>query len=98
MVMSGKTWNFYSVSLSRRVKPTKRFGCVKSVFRFLGTGSIAWGAFSGGDIAYRFGIRAPYLASVIVGLSSLAIGGPRLYKEVQRYIAPEETPAPPSIT
>lgn len=98
MGIAGTTWNVVTVSLRQRVIPPELFGRVNSVYRFLGTGSIAIGAIAGGQIAYRFGIRAPYLASVIVGLSALAIGGPRLYKEVQRYIAPEETPAPPSIT
>jgi MFS family permease len=98
MGIAGTTWNVVTVSLRQRIIPAELFGRVNSVYRFLGTGSIALGAIAGGQIAYRFGIRAPYLASVIVGLSSLAIGGPRLYKEVQRYIAPEETPAPPSIT
>jgi len=64
MGIAGTTWNVVTVSLRQRIIPAELFGRVNSVYRFLGTGSIALGAIAGGQIAYRFGIRAPYLASV----------------------------------
>jgi hypothetical protein len=36
--------------------------------------------------------------AAIIGLGALAIGGPTLYQQVRNHIAPDATPAPPSIT
>jgi hypothetical protein len=40
----------------------------------------------------------PFLVAAIIGLGALAIGGPTLYQQVRNHIAPDATPAPPSIT
>ena len=40
----------------------------------------------------------PFLAAAVLGLLALAVGGPTLFTEVRNYIAPDATPAPPSIT
>ncbi len=97
MGLAGTTWNIVTVSLRQRIIPTELFGRVNSVYRLIGTGSISFGAIIGGQIAYGQGLRAPYLASVIVGCIALAIGGPILYRLSSDYIPPAETPAPPSI-
>jgi len=73
-------WNIVTVSLRQRIIPTELFGRVNSVYRFIGTGSIALGALLGGQIAYRYGIKAPYMASVIVGFCALAWGTPRILR------------------
>ncbi len=97
MGIAGTTWNIVTVSLRQRIIPSELFGRVNSVYRLIGTGSISIGALIGGQIAYSQGLRAPYLASVIVGCIALAIGGPILYRLATNYMPPEETPAPPSI-
>ena len=97
MGLASTTWNIVTVSLRQRIIPSELFGRVNSVYRLIGTGSISIGALIGGQIAYSQGLRAPYLASVIVGCIALAIGGPILYRLASDYIHPEETPAPPSI-
>ena len=98
MGLAGTTWNVVTVSLRQRVIPTELFGRVNSVYRFIGTGSIGIGALIGGQIAYSTNLRMPFLVAAIIGLGALAIGRPTLYREVRNHIAPDATPAPPSIT
>ena len=98
MGLAGTTWNVVTVSLRQRVIPTELFGRVNSVYRFICTGSIGIGALIGGQIAYSTNLRMPFLVAAIIGLGALAIGGPTLYREVRNHIAPDATPAPPSIT
>lgn len=76
--VAGMIWNIVTVSLRQRIIPAELFGRVNSVYRFIGTGSIALGALIGGQIAYRYGIKAPFMASVFVGLSALMWGAPRV--------------------
>jgi len=71
-------WNIVTVSLRQRIIPAELFGRVNSVYRFVGTGSITFGALIGGQIAYHFGIKAPFMASVFVGFSALVWGAPRV--------------------
>ena len=71
-------WNIVTVSLRQRIIPAELFGRVNSVYRFVGTGSITFGALIGGQIAYHFGIKAPFMASVFVGLGALVWGAPRV--------------------
>jgi predicted MFS family arabinose efflux permease len=96
--VASTTWNVVTVSLRQRVIPTELFGRVNSVYRFIGTGSIGIGALIGGQIAYSTNLRMPFLVAAIIGLGALAVGGPTLYREVRAHIAPDATPAPPSIT
>jgi MFS family permease len=98
MGLAGTTWNVVTVSLRQRVIPTELFGRVNSVYRFICTGSIGIGALIGGQIAYSTNLRMPFLVAAIIGLGALAIGGPTLYQQVRNHIAPDATPAPPSIT
>ena len=98
MGLAGTTWNVVTVSLRQRVIPTELFGRVNSVYRCIGTGSIGIGALIGGQIAYSTNLRMPFLVAAIIGLGALAIGRPTLYREVRNHIAPDATPAPPSIT
>ncbi|MFM9171496.1 MAG: SDR family oxidoreductase, partial [Acidimicrobiaceae bacterium] len=58
MAISGTTWNVITVSMRQRLIPAELFGRVNSVYRFIGTGSTAFGALIGGQIAYSFGLRA----------------------------------------
>lgn len=97
MGLAGTTWNIVTVSLRQRIIPAELFGRVNSVYRLIGTGSISLGALIGGQIAYSYGLRSPYLASVLVGCIAFAVGGPILYRLASNYIPPAETPAPPSI-
>ena len=97
MGLAGTTWNIVTVSLRQRIIPAELFGRVNSVYRLIGTGSISLGALIGGQIAYSYGLRSPYLASVFVGCVAFAVGGPILYRLASNYIPPAETPAPPSI-
>lgn len=71
-------WNIVTVSLRQRLIPTELFGRVNGVYRFVGSGSLAIGALLGGQIAYHYGIKAPYMASVFVGLGALAWAAPRI--------------------
>jgi MFS family permease len=98
MGLAGTTWNVVTVSLRQRVIPAELFGRVNSVYRFIGTGSIGIGALIGGQIAYSTNLRMPFLAAAVLGLLALVVGGPTLFTEVRNYIAPDATPAPPSIT
>ncbi len=98
MGLAGTTWNVVTVSLRQRVIPSELFGRVNSVYRFIGTGSIGIGALIGGQIAYATNLRMPFIVAAVICLSALAIGGPTLFREVRNHIAPEATPAPPSIT
>ncbi len=76
--IAGTTWNIVTVSLRQRIIPAELFGRVNSVYRFVGTGSITLGALIGGQIAYRYGIKAPFMAAVIVGFGALGWGAPRI--------------------
>ena len=98
MAIAGTTWNVITVSMRQRLLPTELFGRVNSVYRFIGTGSTAFGALIGGQIAYSFGLRATYLASGVVLLVALITLGPVFLRAAKIYIVPERTPAPPSIT
>lgn len=97
MSIAGTTWNVVTVSLRQRLIPGPLFGRVNSMYRFLGTGTMAVGAIAGGLIAHRFGLRATYLVSAVTIAAALAAGARTLARGGD-YIAPERTPAPPSIT
>jgi MFS family permease len=97
MSVAGTTWNVVTVSLRQRLIPGPLFGRVNSVYRFLGTGTTAVGAIAGGLVAHRFGLRATYLVSAVTIAAALAAGA-RTLARGSDYIAPERTPAPPSIT
>jgi len=98
MATFGTVWNVLTVSLRQRLIPTELFGRVNSVYRFLGTGTSAVGALIGGQVAYHYGLRATYLASGATLALVLLVGAPRLLRHARAYMAPERTPAPPSIT
>lgn len=98
MAVFGTVWNVITVSLRQRLIPQELFGRVNSVYRFIGTGTSALGAVLGGQIAYYFGLRATYAASAVLLGIVLLVGAPPLLRHARRYMAPERTPAPPSIT
>ena len=98
MAIAGTTWNVITVSMRQRLIPSELFGRVNSVYRFIGTGSTAFGALIGGQIAFSFGLRATYLASGFVLLIALITLSPVFFRAAKIYIDPERTPAPPSIT
>lgn len=98
MSIAGTVWNVITVSMRQRLIPVELFGRVNSVYRFIGTGTTAIGALIGGQIAFNFGLRATYLASGAVLLTSLAIFTPVFLQAAKTYIVPERTPAPPSMT
>ena len=96
--IAGTTWNVLTVSMRQRLIPTELFGRVNSVYRFIGTGSTAFGAIIGGQIAFTFGLRATYFASGFVLLIAMMSLGPVFLRAAKTYIVPERTPAPPSTT
>jgi predicted MFS family arabinose efflux permease len=98
MSIFGTTWNIITVSLRQRLIPPELFGRVNSVYRFLGTGSTSIGAVIGGQLAYRYGLRATYLVSGALLLTALVVAAPTVLRYGRIYMAPERTPAPPSIT
>ena len=73
-------WNIVTVSLRQRLIPAELFGRVNGVYRFVGSGSLALGALIGGQIAYHYGIKAPFMASVVVGFGALAWAAPRILR------------------
>lgn len=78
MSIAGTVWNVVTVSLRQRLIPAELFGRVNSVYRFIGTGTIAIGAVIGGQIAHFAGLRATYAASAAILVVVLAVGAPRL--------------------
>lgn len=70
VALAGTVWNVVTVSYRQRIIPTDLFGRVNSAYRFIGTGSIALGAFAGGQIAHVAGVRAPFfVASAVTALA-----------------------------
>ncbi len=65
------TWNVITVSLRQRIIPDRLLGRVNSAYRFIGWGVIPVGAFLGGIIANRFGLRAPFLVAGVLILVSI---------------------------
>ena len=98
MAVFGTVWNVITVSLRQRLIPQELFGRVNSVYRFIGTGTSALGAVLGGQIAHYFGLRATYAVSAALLGVVLLVGAPRLLRHARTYMAPDRTPAPPSIT
>ena len=98
MSVFGTTWNVITDSLRQRLIPPELFGRVNSVYRFLGTGSTSIGALVGGQIAFRYGLRATYLVSGALLIVVLVTTAGALLRHGRVYMAPERTPAPPSIT
>ena len=87
MSVVGTLWNVITVSLRQRLIPAELFGRVDSVYRFLGTGTMTIGAFLGGLIAFRFGLRATYWASAGILAIVLLVGAPRLLRLAREHAA-----------
>ena len=87
MSVVGTLWNVITVSLRQRLIPAELFGRVNSVYRFLGTGTMTIGAFLGGLIALRFGLRATYWASAGILAIVLLVGAPRLLRLAREHAA-----------
>jgi MFS family permease len=87
MSVVGTLWNVITVSLRQRLIPAELFGRVNSVYRFLGTGTMTIGAFLGGLIAFRFGLRATYWASAGILAIVLLVGAPRLLRLAREHAA-----------
>lgn len=66
VALAGTVWNVVTVSYRQRIIPTELFGRVNSAYRFIGTGSSAFGALAGGQVAHHVGLRAPFFAASIV--------------------------------
>jgi MFS family permease len=81
MSVAGTVWNVVTVSLRQRLIPPELFGRVNSVYRFLGTGTMALGAVLGGLVAHRFGLRATYLVSAATISVALAAGARTLLRD-----------------
>jgi len=85
MSVSGTVWNVLTVSARQRLIPSELFGRVNSVYRFIGTGTSAFGAIIGGQIAFHFGLRATYLVSGASLSVVLVLGAPRLLALSKRF-------------
>lgn len=83
--IASTTWNIVTVSLRQRIIPIELFGRVNSVYRFVGTGSIALGAIIGGQVAYHYGLKAPFLASAIVSFIALVWGAPQILRATKSH-------------
>lgn len=83
--IASTTWNIVTVSLRQRIIPIELFGRVNSVYRFVGTGSIALGAIIGGQVAYHYGLKAPFLASAIVSFIALIWGAPQILRAARSH-------------
>ena len=83
--IASTTWNIVTVSLRQRIIPIELFGRVNSVYRFVGTGSIALGAIIGGQVAYHYGLKAPFLASAIVSFIALVWGAPQILRATRSH-------------
>ncbi len=76
VALAGTVWNVVTVSYRQRVIPSELFGRVNSAYRFIGTGSIAVGAFVGGQIAHLAGTRAPFFVASLVTTVALPFAVP----------------------
>jgi len=66
-------WNIVTVSLRQQIVPAQLLGRVNSVYRLLGLGLIPLGALTGGLVAHRFGLRAPYpIAGALRGIALIS--------------------------
>jgi MFS family permease len=72
--LAGTVWNITTVSLRQQIIPTNLFGRVNSVYRWIGTGSTAIGALVGGQLAFRFDLRTPFVVGGCVILLVFLIG------------------------
>jgi predicted MFS family arabinose efflux permease len=61
-------WSIIAVTLRQQMVPDHLFGRVNSVFRWVSWGALPIGAFLGGVVAQKFGLRAPYFAGAAVML------------------------------
>ncbi len=63
-------WNIVTVSLRQQIVPPQLLGRVNSVYRLLGWGLMPLGALTGGLLAHRFGLHAPYpIAGALRGIA-----------------------------
>lgn len=76
VALAGTVWNVVTVSYRQRIIPSELFGRVNSAYRFIGTGSIALGAFAGGQIAHVGGVRAPFFVASAVTAVALPSAWP----------------------
>lgn len=76
VALAGTVWNVVTVSFRQRIIPPELFGRVNSAYRFIGTGSIAFGAFAGGQIAHVAGVRAPFFVASAVTVLALPFALP----------------------
>lgn len=74
-------WNIVTVSLRQQIIPRELFGRINSVYRWIGTGSTAIGALVGGQLAFGFGLRTPFVVGGIVILVAFGFGGHLLSDE-----------------
>lgn len=71
-------WNVMTVSLRQQIVPADLLGRVNSVYRMLGWGLIPLGALTGGLLAHRFGLRAPYPIAAALRGTALILALPVL--------------------
>ncbi|MCU1683315.1 MAG: antibiotic efflux protein [Amycolatopsis sp.] len=65
-------WNIVTVSLRQQIVPPDLLGRVTSVYKLLGWGLIPLGALTGGLVAHRLGLRAPFpIAGAVRGIALL---------------------------
>ena len=79
--LAGTVSNIVTVSLRQQIIPGAMFGRVNSVYRWIGTGSTAVGALIGGQLAFNFSLRTPFVVGGIVTLIAFALGARILSNE-----------------
>lgn len=62
----GGIWRVATISLRQTIVPAELFGRVNGVYRTAALGAIPLGAVTGGIVADRFGLRAPFLVAGVV--------------------------------
>ena len=76
--MAATVWNVVTVSLRQQIVPAALFGRVNSVYRWFGWGTLPIGAVLGGQVAHRFGLRAPYLVGAGAVFVALLVAIPNV--------------------
>ncbi len=80
-VLGTMVWNVVTVSLRQQIIPSHLFGRINSVYRWIGTGSTAAGALIGGQLAYSFNLRTPFVVGGATILVCFAFFGHLLSEE-----------------
>jgi MFS family permease len=91
-------WSIIAVTLRQQMVPDHLFGRVNSVFRWVSWGAMPLGAFAGGLVAQKYGLRAPYFAGAAIMLVAYVIIVTHLHERDIAAAIAANTSAVPSPT